>query len=61
VDALVKQAVSKMSFEHSCPTGLIGERIEVEDKVGLQLGDLPQGRSCKEKQTASQRAAGLLS
>jgi hypothetical protein len=30
---------------HSCPTGLIGERREVEKSVGLQLGDLPQGRS----------------
>lgn len=38
---------------HSCPTGLIGGGSELEKGVGLQLGNLPQGRSCKRKPTAS--------
>jgi hypothetical protein len=51
----------EMERFHSCPTGLIGERGEAKKNVGLQVRDLPQGRSCKRKEATSQRAAGLLS
>jgi prepilin-type N-terminal cleavage/methylation domain-containing protein len=54
-------SATNANWFHTCPTGLIGERIEIKEDVGLQLGDLPQGRSCKRKPTASQRAAALPS
>jgi hypothetical protein len=59
----VQLAIAAQTFNrfHSRPTDLIGEESRRKKSVGLQLGDLPQGRSCKRKQTASQRAAGLLS
>jgi hypothetical protein len=44
---------SSLKKNHSRPTGLIGRKRE----VGLRMFDLPQGRSCKSEQLASQRAA----